>query len=411
MISPPDFSQDFLLYILDLSEICRVGESWSSRRCLTTRTNNVIYYVSQTLSGPPLRYPYEERLALAVVFSVQRLRHYILLSHTTVVADSNPMVYILNRRLLQGHVAKWVIILQEYDLTFQTPKSTKALALAQLITNLPSFLPAPPISEELPNSHLFTISSNDPWYGDILLYLRTQKFQPTITRNKRRRIRHHASRYLLIGDVLYRRGIDTVLRRCLTHEEAEQVLNDCHSGACGGHFSGMATAQKVVHAGYFWPTLFTDCINAVKHCHNCQLFAPKARTAPAPLHPVVTVGPFCKWAIDFMECRPTSANGHKYIIVAVDYFTKWAEAMPTFNCKADTAARFFFNHVITRFGVPKQLVSDHGSHFEDCVWRELSTLLKFEHQFSSAYYPQGKSQAKSRSSDSTKSTKNHTPTH
>ena len=118
----------------------------------------------------------------------------------------------------------------------------------------------------------------------------------------------------------------------------------------------------------------------------------EARTPPAPLHPVVTVGPFCKWAIDFMECRPTSANGHKYIIVAVDYFTKWVEAMPTFNCTAETAARFFFNHVITRFGVPKQLVSDHGSHFEYSVWRELSTFLKFQHQFSSAYYPQGNGQ-------------------
>ena len=74
-----------------------------------------------------------------------------------------------------------------------------------------------------------------------------------------------------------------------------------------------------------------------------------------------------------------TAPEYQYIIVVVDYFTKWAESIPTFNCTAETAARFFFNHVITRFGVPKQLVSDHGSHFEDSIWRELSTLLKFEH--------------------------------
>lgn len=74
-----------------------------------------------------------------------------------------------------------------------------------------------------------------------------------------------------------------------------------------------------------------------------------------------------------------SAGGHKYIIVAVDYFTKWVEAMPTFNNTAATAARFLFNHVMTRFGVPKQMVSDHGSHFEDAVWRELATHLLFEH--------------------------------
>ena len=80
-----------------------------------------------------------------------------------------------------------------------------------------------------------------------------------------------------------------------------------------------------------------------------------------------------------MTINPVSANGHKYIIMAVDYFTKWAEAMPTFDFKIETAARFFFNHVISRCGVPKQLVSDHGAHFQDIVWVELSTMLKFEH--------------------------------
>ena len=65
--------------------------------------------------------------------------------------------------------------------------------------------------------------------------------------------------------------------------------------------------------------------------------------------------------------------------MGVDYFTKWAEAMPTFDCKAKTTAGFFFKHVISQFGVPKKLVADHGAHFQDVVWAELSTMLKFEH--------------------------------
>ena len=88
-----------------------------------------------------------------------------------------------------------------------------------------------------------------------------------------------------------------------------------------------------------------------------------------------------------MTINPPSSNGHKYIIMEVDYFTKWAKAMPTFDSKSEIAARFFFNHFISRFGVPKQLVSDHGTHFEDIVWIELSTMLKFEHHYSSSYYP------------------------
>lgn len=68
-----------------------------------------------------------------------------------------------------------------------------------------------------------------------------------------------------------------------------------------------------------------------------------------------------------MECQPPYVNNCKYIIMVVDYFTKWVEAMPMFNNKAATTTLFFFNHVITRFGVLKQLVSDHGQHLEDGV--------------------------------------------
>ena len=78
--------------------------------------------------------------------------------------------------------------------------------------------------------------------------------------------------------------------------------------------------------------------------------------------------------------------------MVIDYFTKWAKDIPIFNCKFDTVARFFFNHIITRFGVPQQIVSDHGAHFEDTVWTELSTMLNFEHQYSSSYYLHGNDQ-------------------
>ena len=110
---------------------------------------------------------------------------------------------------------------------------------------------------------------------------------------------------------------------------------------------------------------------------------------PTLLHAVVKVSLFCKWEINFMTCNLTSPGGHNYIIAAIYYFTKWAEAMPTFNCKDDKVTCFFFNHVIARFSVPQKIVSYHCFHFEDVVWTKLSTMLKFKHQFSSSYYPQG----------------------
>ena len=128
--------------------------------------------------------------------------------------------------------------------------------------------------------------------------------------------------YLIVDNTLYLCGIDSILQHCLTHEEAEVVLNDFHRGACGGHLFGVSTAQKILRAGYFWSSIFKDCVNAVKKCHTFQVFARNMRSHPAPLHSMITVGPFTKWGIEFMDCNPASARGNHHIIVAINYFTK-----------------------------------------------------------------------------------------
>jgi hypothetical protein len=218
----------------------------------------------KTSSGPSLKYKHEEKRALAVILTAQKLRHYILPRTTKVVADSNPMQNFLSRRQVNGKFARWIFILQEYDLECSTHKSKKSLILTELVTTLPSNTTSAPVNIDFPDEHLFYITSDDPWYDDLLVHLRTQNFGNHLSRDDGRRIRHQASRYLLIGDILYRRVIDTILRRCLTIDEANRVLNDFHSSACGGHLSGISTTQKIIRAGYFWPTLFHDCIHAVK---------------------------------------------------------------------------------------------------------------------------------------------------
>jgi len=120
-------------------------------------------------------------------------------------------------------------------------------------------------------------------------------------------------------------------------------MNDTHSGSCGGHLSGLARTQKILRASFFWPTIFKDCMNAVKRCHACQIFTKKMCAHPAPLFPVITAGPFTKLGVDFMTCNPTSTGGHHYLIVIVDYFMKWAEAMPTICNDGETATYFVFN--------------------------------------------------------------------
>eukprot|EP00253_Pinus_taeda_P011188 PITA_11188 len=93
-----------------------------------------------------------------------------------------------------------------------------------------------------------------------------------------------------------------------------------------------------------------------------------------------------------MTCNPTSAGWHGYIIVAVDYFTKCAEAMPTFKNSGGTAALLFFNHVVSRFSIPQAIVTDHGSHFRNHMMVELADKLGLSRDSSTPYYPQANGQ-------------------
>ena len=125
---------------------------------------------------------------------------------------------------------------------FQSAKSKKSLVFAELIAEFPTEEDVVVEDDSFPDEHIFLISTSDPWYGDILIYLQNLKYPAASSREERRKLRLHAKNYLIIGDTLYRRGVDFILRRCLTHEEVEIVLNDSHSRACGGHLSRLAMA-------------------------------------------------------------------------------------------------------------------------------------------------------------------------
>ena len=130
-------------------------------------------------------------------------------------------------------------------------------------------------------------------------------------------------------------------------------------------YLGFLQPKKILRVGYFWLSIFKDCVDAVKRRHPCQVFARNMCLKPTLLHPIITAGPFTKWGLDFMDCNPASAEGHHHIIVAVDYFMKWVEAMPIVKSDGETVVHFIFNQIITRFRIPKELVTDHGSHFQN----------------------------------------------
>lgn len=142
----------------------------------------MIYYLSRNLTKTKEKYAHLEKLALATIQGVQRFHHYILLHKTTMIYDCNPTVYILTKQLLEeGNYSKWIVILQEFGLEFIKPKSRKSLVFSKLLCDFPHTKTENVAKDSLPNKSLFLISTLDPSYGDIIIYLRTQMFRPEMS--------------------------------------------------------------------------------------------------------------------------------------------------------------------------------------------------------------------------------------
>lgn len=173
--------------------------------------------------------------------------------------------------MIGGKYNRWIVILQEFYLKSLSAKSKKSMVFTELISELPCG-EYTIYEESFPDEHLFLISSLDPWYGDIIVYLQNSKFPSIFSKNDHRKLCHLAKNYVIIGDTLYRRGVDSILWHYLTLEEVDSMLNDYHSGACGGHLLGLGTTYHILRVGYFWPSLFKYCAEVVKFYHPCQIY-------------------------------------------------------------------------------------------------------------------------------------------
>ena len=127
-----------------------------------------------------------------------------------------------------------------------------------------------------------------------------------------------AHKYVVIGDVLYKRSFNGILLRCLLSKDIDTALEHAHGGACGGHFNGKLVFGKLIRIGYWWPTMEHDCYEHVKKCEQCQKHAHLELTPTQELNYVTSPWPFSMWALDFMGfINPPSSGGHKLILVAI----------------------------------------------------------------------------------------------
>ncbi|MCR2847796.1 reverse transcriptase-like protein [Weizmannia coagulans] len=228
-----------------------------------------------------------------------------------------------------------------------------------------------------------------PWYHSIFDFLRSGSYPEAASAKDRRELRQLASHFVICGDRLYRRSTDGILLRCLGRDESDRVMRDVHAGVCGPHMGGHMLARKIMRLGYYWLTMESDCCRFVQRCPECQMHADLIHVPPSELHALTSPWPFSKWGIDIIgKISPKSSRGHEYILVAIDYFTKWVEAQSYITLTSAKVAAFIRTHIICRYGVPHDIVTDRGSHFRGEVDALLEKYGIIHHQ-SSAYRPQG----------------------
>ena len=139
---------------------------------------------------------------------------------------------------------------------------------------------------------------------------------------------------------------------CLKKDEAKRIIEEVHQGICGPHMKGKMLAKKILRMGYYWITGEINCIDFVKCCHDCQTHANLNHVPPSELYSMTFPWPFLVWGKDLIgRIAPKALNGHKYILVAIDYFTKWVEVASYSVLKAKHVAQFIHNNIIYRFGV------------------------------------------------------------
>ena len=188
---------------------------------------------------------------------------------------------------------------------------------------------------------------------------------------------------------LYKRGFFTPFLKCIAGEDIEYVLREVHEGICGNHIGARTLAGKFLRQGYYWPTMLKDATSLVKRCRICQEHAKISRLPAKPLTSIISPWPFQQWGLDILGPKGQC----KFIIVAVDYFTKWAEAEPLATITEQKIRNFVWRAIVCRFGIPRALVSDNGKQFDNAKFRDFCAELGIKNYYSSPAHPQSNGQA------------------
>ncbi|GJY50653.1 reverse transcriptase domain-containing protein [Tanacetum coccineum] len=154
------------------------------------------------------------------------------------------------------------------------------------------------------------------------------------------------------------------------------------------HVGTRSVVAKAIRTGYYWPTMHADARKLIRACQDCQVYRPVPRNPQQKLTPIMSLWPFYKWGIDIAGPFPEGPEKVKFLIVAMDYFTKWIEVKPVATITGNQVKKFVWDNIECRFGLPREIFSDNGKQFRDNPFKDWCEKLCIRQCFASVKHPQ-----------------------
>nr|GEY21678.1 reverse transcriptase domain-containing protein [Tanacetum cinerariifolium] len=323
-----------------------------------------IHCASKTITDAESNYTTTEKEMLAVVYAFEKFRSYLIMNKSIVHTDHSALKYLFAKKDAKARLLWWVLLLQEFDFKVLDTKG----------------------AEKLTADHLA------PWFADFANYHAGIFIVKGMTSQQKNKFFKDVKHYFWDDPFLFKICADQVIRRCVHGKEALNILEACHNRPTGEHHGVNLTAKKIFDASFFWPTIYKDAHEFVKNCDSCQRKGKFSQRDEMPQNSIQICEIFDVWGIEYMGSFP-SLRGNKYILVAVDYLSKWVEAkaLPTNDARVVCK---FLKSLFARFGSPRAIISDRDTHF--CNDQFTKVMLKYgvTHRLSTAYHPQTSGQVK-----------------
>ncbi|GJR60359.1 reverse transcriptase domain-containing protein [Tanacetum coccineum] len=314
-----------------------------------------IYFASKTLNPAQQKYTVTEKELMDVVFAFDKFRSYLILSKTIVHTNHSALRHLFKKQDAKPRLIRWILLLE--------------------------------VDDNFPGETLMEINTKEePWFADFANYLVGNIIPKGTTYQQKNKFFSDLKHYFWEEPYLFKVCSDGMIRRCISGPETRTILDQCHHGPTGGHYGPNITAKKVLDSGFYWPTIIKEAHTLVRLCEACQKTRNISKRDEMPLNNIQVCKIFNIWGIDFMGPFPKSYK-FEYILVAVDYVSKWAkaQALPTNDARVVVT---FLKKLFCHFGMPKALISDRGTHFCNKIMEKTMKRYGVNHRFSTSYHPQ-----------------------